>query len=302
MENQPSLRRDASRLGLSFLAFVLAANGVQIVLGIVLGILFPAFAESTASIWLLSYVPLYGVGLPVLMLTLRSLAAGGSAKPGAEPFSAGMFLRFLLFCLGAAYLCNFLSMLVSALFILATGRPMPNPVAEIAAQSDPLSTFLFVCVLPPIGEEFICRKLIWNHIGAYGTRVYVFCSALIFGLIHGNFSQLFYAFALGAAFAYIYARTGRLIYTIALHFCINLIGTIIAPAVVLALAPAGTLVLGIFVIVCIAAAVILWLRREFWMFPSQSEPPHLVREALTAPGILAFTGVCFALSVVSLFA
>ncbi len=302
MENQLSVRRDASRLGLSFLAFILTANGMQLVLSIVLGRFFPAFAESTAMIWLLSYVPLYGFALPVLLVMFRFLPGAPAVKPASEGLSAGMFLRFLLFCLGAAYLSNFLSMFVSVLFTLATGQTMPNPVAEIALQSDPLSTFLFVCVLPPIGEEFICRKLIWDRMGAYGTHVYIFCSALIFGLIHGNFSQLFYAFSLGAIFAFVYARTGRLIYPIALHFCVNLIGTILAPAAVLTLGQAGTLVLGIFVIVCIASAVILWIRRSFWMFAPLAEPPHRVQQAITAPGMLAFAGVCLALSAAALFA
>lgn len=303
MEQSTALRREASRLGLCFLAFVLVTQTVQLLLSVLLLYCFPQFAAKPAATWLMSYLPLYGIGLPVLLLLFKTIPAEHTAVPSSEKLSIPKLFQYFLLCLGATYIFNFISLAISVGFTALTGSPMPNPVLQVTSGNSPIAVFFFLCVLPPLGEEFICRKLIWNRIGAFGTRVYVVVSALIFALIHGNFSQFFYAFALGALFAYIYAHTGRLIYTILLHFGINLVGTVIAPAAISLLGEAGNLVLGIFVIVCIAGAVILWLRREFWLFgkdPSASE--FRVRDALTAPGMIAMIVILLLLCFVSLFA
>ena len=63
----------------------------------------------------------------------------------------------------------------------------------------------------------------------YGEGLAVVTSALMFGLFHGNLSQLFYAFALGLVFGYVYLKTGRLRYSIGLHMLINFLGSVLAP-------------------------------------------------------------------------
>jgi hypothetical protein len=71
--------------------------------------------------------------------------------------------------------------------------------------------------------------LIIDRLRSYGESACVLVSALLFGLFHGNLNQFFYAFGLGAIFAFIYVKTQRLRYTIFLHMIINLFGGIIAP-------------------------------------------------------------------------
>lgn len=56
-------------------------------------------------------------------------------------------------------------------------------------------------------------------------------SALFFALFHGNFYQFFYAFGLGAMFAFIYVKTGRLRYTILLHMIINSLSAVVVPLI-----------------------------------------------------------------------
>ena len=57
----------------------------------------------------------------------------------------------------------------------------------------------------------------------------VLLSGLMFGLFHGNLAQFAYAFSLGAFLAFIYVRTGRVVYTIVLHMGVNFIGSIVGP-------------------------------------------------------------------------
>jgi len=68
-----------------------------------------------------------------------------------------------------------------------------------------------------------------DRVGQYGEKTAIILSALVFGLLHQNLFQFFYAFALGLVFAYIYTRTGRLRYPILLHAIVNFMGSVIAP-------------------------------------------------------------------------
>ena len=86
-------------------------------------------------------------------------------------------------------------------------------------------------ILAPLLEELICRKLLIDRTVRYGEKLSVLMSGLIFGLLHQNLFQFFYAFALGSVFAYVYVRTGRIRYTIILHAIVNFLGAVVAPAV-----------------------------------------------------------------------
>ena len=85
-------------------------------------------------------------------------------------------------------------------------------------------------VIAPLVEEFVFRRQLIDRMRVYGEKTAVIASAVIFGLFHGNLSQLFYAFALGLLLGYLYLRTGRLRYGVILHMTVNFLGSIAAPA------------------------------------------------------------------------
>jgi len=95
--------------------------------------------------------------------------------------------------------------------------------------------------LAPVIEEYIFRKQLIDRMHIYGEKLAVVTSALMFGLFHGNLSQLFYAFALGLVFGYVYLKTGRLQYSIGLHMLINCLGSVIGPLFVEKIAVLDTL-------------------------------------------------------------
>ena len=53
-------------------------------------------------------------------------------------------------------------------------------------------------------------------------------SAISFGLFHGNLTQFFYATLLGLIFGYVYTKTGKVIYSMALHMLVNFFGGFVA--------------------------------------------------------------------------
>lgn len=86
----------------------------------------------------------------------------------------------------------------------------------------------------------------------YGEKLAVIVSALLFGLFHANLSQLFYAFLLGLLLGYVYLRTGKLRYSIALHMLFNLLGSIVGPA----LLGSGVTPLAVYLVIFFATAAV----------------------------------------------
>lgn len=107
-----------------------------------------------------------------------------------------------------------------------------NPVQTLINSSDIWLNLLLISIIGPIFEEIFFRKFLIDRTIKYGARVSIIISAVIFGFFHGNISQFFYAFLLGGFFAYIYIKTGKIIYPIILHIIVNLMGSVVSLFVV----------------------------------------------------------------------
>jgi membrane protease YdiL (CAAX protease family) len=90
---------------------------------------------------------------------------------------------------------------------------------------------VIVSILAPIFEEFFFRKMLIDKTIRYGAKVSIILSALLFGLFHGNLNQFFYAFLMGGFFAYVYIKTGKIIYPIVLHAIVNFMGSVVSQVI-----------------------------------------------------------------------
>ena len=81
-------------------------------------------------------------------------------------------------------------------------------------------------VIPGLVEEFGCRGVMFGLLKEHSEGAAIIVSALIFGIMHGNFVQIPFAFIVGLALAIIRLKTGTLWIAIAVHFCNNLISVI----------------------------------------------------------------------------
>lgn len=72
-------------------------------------------------------------------------------------------------------------------------------------------------IIPPLVEEFVFRGVILGSLRKFGDGIAIFGSALLFGLFHGNFIQMPFAFLSGLIFAFIIVRTGNLWITVIIH-------------------------------------------------------------------------------------
>ena len=86
-----------------------------------------------------------------------------------------------------------------------------------------LVTFIATVILAPLGEEILCRGIIFRIAGKVSGRFWVAncIQAFAFGVIHGNLVQGSYAFLIGLVLGYIYGKYHNIWYCMLLHGVIN---------------------------------------------------------------------------------
>ena len=159
--------------------------------------------------------------MPVAYLLLLTIPKSAPQKRKLNPF---MWIGFLFLCFLLTYLSNFIGQFVESWIYNSLGIEVRNEVAEISYITPFGINFLFIGVLAPIFEELFYRKAIIDRLRRYGDLPAILISGLIFGLVHGNFSQVFYTAVIGMLLGFVYLRTGNIFYTISLHMTYNLIG------------------------------------------------------------------------------
>ena len=224
MEFKPlTARQSYNRMGLALLVMGALSVGMQFLLAFLLQALVKVYPSLTGMRWLsylLSFIPLYAVGMPAAYHLMKPVVI---SRPDSEPMLPGDFIISLLMCLPLMYLGSIIGNLLSALF---TGGQAQNPVSELVDGLDPVSA-LVLLVIGPLLEEFFFRRQIIDRCGRFGEKQVILFSALAFGLFHMNLYQFFYAFFLGLVLGYVYTRSRRLRYTVAIHMLVNLFGGVL---------------------------------------------------------------------------
>ena len=209
------------RLGAAFFVLIVAVILGQLLGGVVVGILAPDALDNPLVMWGLSLGPLYLLGLPLCLLILRKDAP---VTPPKTSMKVSGFLLALMVCFGVMFAGNMIGNGLSMLIGQLKGAPVTNPLQEILTSSDVWMTVLPTVIVAPFGEEFIFRRLIIDRTRRWGELPAILLSAAMFAAFHMNLYQIFYAFLVGCVLGYVYIKTGRLRYSIAMHAIINFMG------------------------------------------------------------------------------
>lgn len=113
---------------------------------------------------------------------------------------------------------------VSMLFV---ENAMTDVMSEVLSKGL-LTGLLFVAVIPAIVEETIFRGVVYNTYSKRKPIVGIFLSALLFGLMHGNFNQMPYACFLGIVMALLMEACDSIIAPMIVHFTMNASSTLIS--------------------------------------------------------------------------
>lgn len=222
-------KKQFSRLGFGVLTILLSASVFQAVAAVAAVLVWPdEGARPGWLMWAATFVPMYLLAVPLGLLVMRKAPATPRQQ---NPMTAKEFVTAGLISVFLMYAGNIIGSVILTVIQAVAGTTAENPLLTYAMDDNLLLRVLVMVVIAPVIEEYIFRKQLIDRMNAYGEKLAVVTSALIFGLFHGNLSQFFYAFALGLVFGYVYLRTGRLRYSTALHMFINFLGSVVAPAV-----------------------------------------------------------------------
>lgn len=113
-----------------------------------------------------------------------------------------------------------------ALNVLTEIAALPNFMEDdLINLSTSFIGILAVGIIGPIAEELLFREAILSYLLRRGTppwRAIIF-SAIVFGILHFNPAQIFFAIGIGIVFGIIYHRTGNIVLTSLLHILNNCI-------------------------------------------------------------------------------
>lgn len=145
--------------------------------------------------------------------------------------------RAILICFGIGILAYILNVFVSNFFSIVLNYIGYNPQFSTGGSVgyDTFSKFLFgvlsVAILPAICEEFVHRGLILRGTSnAIGFKRAILLSSLLFGLMHLNISQFFYATVLGLLMGLVATMTRSIWPATIIHFCNNFINVFLSYA------------------------------------------------------------------------
>ena len=93
-------------------------------------------------------------------------------------------------------------------------------MALMAYMSTPFAVFI-MAVLPGIFEEALCRGIVMSNYKTTNVFIMYFMSGLLFGIMHMNVQQLFYAVPAGMLFAFFAHRTNSILSAMLAHFAVN---------------------------------------------------------------------------------
>ena len=216
-------KKHFSSLGLMYFFGALIIIGVQVAVSMLVLAFAPSLLDNPNLSLLVSMLPTYAIAFPLTSLLIRQV-------PGVQMKKHNMKPTQLLGAFAISYALMYLSNLAGQFFTniigIIKGSPVDDAIADLVSELNPLTAFFVMVLLAPALEEWIFRKLLVDRTIRYGEGTAIFLSGLMFGLFHGNLNQFVYTFLVGAFWAFIYVKTGRLRYTIYLHMALNFMGSI----------------------------------------------------------------------------
>lgn len=213
-----------SKIGFSYLIYAICTIAFPIIIFHIIGNGFEIVNNINFRL-VISSICNYILPFPILLFLMKKLEREKLEK---ESLSITSFLLYFCISFTLMIIGNLIGIGVTSLIGTAIQSDIANPIQTLINSSDILLNLIIISIIGPIFEELFFRKLLIDRTIKYGAKISIILSATLFGLMHGNLNQFFYAFLLGGFFSYTYIKTGKIIYPIILHICLNLMGSVLS--------------------------------------------------------------------------
>ena len=213
-------------IGARYAAFCVVFLVVQLAGAYLLSLLAPDFVRQykTSLSMGLTILAVDVIGFPFIWLLLKGVP---KVKLEKHNLSFAQWFGFLMMTEGLMIAGSMIGSPIHTVLTQPFNGETINKATSVIQNSHILVSTIGAGICAPIFEELIFRKVLIDRTIRYGEYVSIVMSGIMFGLLHGNFSQFFFAALVGMLFAYVYIRTGRIRYTIFLHMAINLSSSLV---------------------------------------------------------------------------
>ena len=208
-------------------------------------------------------------------------------------------ISFFLIGTTICLLANFPSNWISAILENFGFQGSSQSIPVVPTIPSYIMNALATAVVPPFVEEFLFRGVILSQFRKYGDFFAVIASALLFGLLHRNFSQIVFAFICGITLV----RTNNIWIPVGIHMFVN--GFYVLLNIVRFHCSATTYAAVFYII--ILAMIFMSLFSVLYLLLKKKQLSEFRPGALSVgssmgnlfanPGILIFTGICIIQSI-----
>ena len=137
--DEKSMKKSFSSLGWRFLIGTLIIYAVQIAVVAVVGQVKPEWLDNTTITLILSVLPLYLIGMPVLNAMVKQMPGEAPVKKSITP---GQFVVALIMCYALMYCGNLVGTLITTVVGALKGSEVDNALMAYATESNMIVTFL----------------------------------------------------------------------------------------------------------------------------------------------------------------
>lgn len=174
---------------------------------------------------------LFYLFIPFLVLFLTSSSEDRGrimiyGKPKSTELYVFAVFAGLMVCTVANYADTLLLSAFSAAGVDFISGAENNPIPSDAVGS--IMMTLNIAVIPALIEEFAFRGVLLQPLRKYGDKFAIIVTSVAFALMHGNMTQIPFAFAVGLALGYFCIATDSIWTSVTIHFLNNLSSVILS--------------------------------------------------------------------------
>lgn len=159
-----------------------------------------------------------------------------------------------------------------------------------------IMAIIATAIVPAVVEEYAFRGIALGLLKPYGEAFAILGSAAAFGILHGNFEQIPFAFLVGLVLGYIRIKSDSMIICVAVHMLNNLISVLLSYATFIS-GEMLNLAYNIYIVLALVAAILglaLLKGEKMFRFDLPERTLSAKQTYVTfffSPAMLIFTGL-----------
>ena len=188
-----------SKIGFNYLALGISIVVFQIIIMNILNVINPQYLNDYNLMSIISTICNYFLPFPIFYWLMKKIESSKLEKTG---INVKTFILYIGITLTLMWIGNLIGLAITSILSSAMQNEITNPVQQLINSSDIWFNVTIISIIGPIIEEILFRKFLIDRTIKYGAK------------------------------AYVYIRTGNIIYPIILHCIVNVMGAVVSLLIV----------------------------------------------------------------------